>query len=286
MKLLYSLLCAAIVVASVQAKVTHEDLAKNKEKGLRLLHLENGADPIWKTEDEKLELKRKDVNFMDVTEVWNPDAPIPKLEKNTNLAVYPPPSHQTQVRELIGKINVENIKKTVHALADFHDRYITTQGGVDAANWMTQAVQAVISFLLYGIHFPLTGLQVIDANPGTRATVRKFEHSWPQHSIIARIPGTTDGPVSIVSAHTDTINLDYGRFWEEAPGADDDASACGELLEVFRIFVESNFQPTTPIEFQWVSGEEPGSLGSQEVATDYKKRGVQVKGMMNIVLAG
>ncbi|KAG6839681.1 hypothetical protein C0991_012600 [Blastosporella zonata] len=265
MKFLYALLCLATV--SVHAKVTHTELAESKAKGLRLLSLESGADPIWKTEDERNELLRSDVEFVD-----------------------PDPSHQAEINALIPKISISNLKQTVYSLSDFHDRSINTQGGSDAADWILNSVQEIIA-----------------KYPGSGATVKPFPHSWPQHSTIARIPGTTDGPLTIVSSHVDTINLDYDRFYDEAPGADDDASGCAELLETFRVLVESGFKPTTPIEFQWyvivsyldhvrdrtliihfvrVSGEEVGSLGSQEIAVSYKKAGVEVKGMMNIVLAG
>ncbi|KAG6864152.1 hypothetical protein C0991_012007 [Blastosporella zonata] len=268
MKLLYSL-CVAFVTTSVQAKVTYTELAENRAKGLHLLSLQPDVDPVWKTEDEKLDLMRADVNFMDVTEVFDPDEPRVPLRKTSNLLTYPPPRHQAQVKKIITTLSLPNIKNHVNSLSDFHDRYVSTQGGADAADWILRTVQAIIA-----------------KYPGTGATVKAFPHSWPQHSTIASIPGKTHGPVTIVSAHVDTINLDYGQLYERAPGSDDDATGCAELLEAFRALLQSGFKPTTPVEFQWVSGEEPGSIGSQAIANSYKRAGVQVKGMMNIVLAG
>ncbi|KAG6845130.1 hypothetical protein H0H87_000366 [Tephrocybe sp. NHM501043] len=269
MRLFYSAICAAFTISGVYAKITHTELAENKAKGLRLLSLQPDVDPIWKTENEKLELKRRDVNFMDVTEVFDPDAPLAPLRKTTNLIKYPAPMYQAQVNKIISTLSLRNIKNHVNHLSSYHDRYITTQGGADAADWILKTVQDIIA-----------------RYPGNGATVEAFPHSWPQHSTIARIPGKTNGPVTIVSAHVDTINLDYGKLYERAPGSDDDATGCAELLEAFRALLKAGFRPTTPVEFQWVSGEEPGSLGSQEVAVSYKKAGVKVKGMMNIVLAG
>ncbi|KAG6907567.1 hypothetical protein DXG01_008404 [Tephrocybe rancida] len=271
MKLLYSFLCIALAISgsSVCAKVTEAELAMNRAKGLRLISLKSGTDPVWKTEAERYELISSRTRFLDVTEVFDPNAPLVELNKTTNLVQYPPPSHQAQVKPLLGKLSLDNMKETVNTLAAFHDRYVTTPGGAAAADWVLKTVQDIIA-----------------KNPRSRATVKAFPHSWPQHSTIARIPGRTDGPVTIISSHVDTINLDYAKQYDRAPGADDDASAVAELIEAFRVLVESGYEPKTPVEFQWVSGEELGSIGSQAVAKSYKAAGVEVKGMMNIVLAG
>lgn len=77
-----------------------------------------------------------------------------------------------------------------------------------------------------------------------------FIHTWAQNSVIARIPGSTDGPVTIIAAHLDSINrkdLHQGR----APGADDNAAAAADLIEVFRVLLASGFKPRTAVEFHW-----------------------------------
>ncbi|KAG6909006.1 hypothetical protein DXG01_002392 [Tephrocybe rancida] len=265
----FSMICLALTTASVHAKITHSELAENMAKGLRLLSFESGVEPVWKTEQERLDLKRAEKNFFDVTEVFDPDAPLVQLRKTTTLANFPPPSHQGAVKAVLAILSLPNIQKHVNDLSAFHDRYITTPGGTAAAKWVLKTVQ-----------------DMIKKYPGTGATVKHFPHNWPQNSTIARIPGKTNGPVTIVSAHVDTINLDYGRLYDRAPGSDDDATGCAALLEAFRALIASGFKPTTPVEFHWVSGEEPGSLGSQAIAKSYKEADVKVKAMMNIVLAG
>ena len=47
-----------------QAVITEAELAENAAQGLRLIDLEAGVDPVWMTEDEKLELIRADKNFV------------------------------------------------------------------------------------------------------------------------------------------------------------------------------------------------------------------------------
>lgn len=63
-------------------------------------------------------------------------------------------------------------------------------------------------------------------------SVRQFEHSWGQHSVIARIEpkkcnsgssnnGTFDDHVVIVGAHQDSVNQ-WNPWFGRSPGADDD----------------------------------------------------------------
>ncbi len=82
---------AAAFTAVCAAPTITEELADKVGQGLRLLDLEEGAEPVWKTEDEKLELLRSNVHFVslvspkscrrpiadngqfDVTEVYDPE---------------------------------------------------------------------------------------------------------------------------------------------------------------------------------------------------------------------
>lgn len=46
--------------------VSEAEILENAAKGLRLLRLGPDADPVWKTEDEKLDLLRARVRFVSV----------------------------------------------------------------------------------------------------------------------------------------------------------------------------------------------------------------------------
>lgn len=113
-----------------------------------------------------------------------------------------------------------------------------------------------------------------------------FTHSWTQSSTIARIPGTSStGAVTIIGAHMDSINLSSPTSGR-APGADDDGTGTVNLIEIFRVLVSSGFKPTTPVEFQFYSGEEAGLLGSQAIASNYKNAGMSVKAMLQLDMTG
>lgn len=46
------------------APVSHEEIAKNSSNGLHLLQFTEDGEPVWKTEEEEFELKRKGINFV------------------------------------------------------------------------------------------------------------------------------------------------------------------------------------------------------------------------------
>lgn len=61
------LLAAAAFTAVCAAPISVEEIADKVAQGYRLLDIEEGAEPVWKTEDEKLELLRADVHFVSLS---------------------------------------------------------------------------------------------------------------------------------------------------------------------------------------------------------------------------
>lgn len=57
-------LVAALLPAALGAPISHDELVTNSAQGLRLLQLGETVDPVWKTEDEKLELLRSGSQFV------------------------------------------------------------------------------------------------------------------------------------------------------------------------------------------------------------------------------
>jgi len=177
---------------------------------------------------------------------------------------YSPPSHQTAVKAIIANVSLTNMQSYLNSLTAFNNRYYKSQTGLDATNWIVKTVGDIAAQF-----------------PASKATVSAFKHTWLQGSIIAHIPGTTTGPVTILGAHMDSINQNSPTSGR-APGADDDGSGSVNLIEAFRLLLASGFKPTTPVEFHWYSGEEGGLLGSQAIAKSYKAAGTQVKAMMQL----
>jgi len=116
--------------------------------------------------------------------------------------------------------------------------------------------------------------------------IQNFTHpNFPQPSIIATIlgAGPNAGSVVIIGGHIDSVgSTTTGR----SPGADDDASGTATVLEVFRVLVESEYQPDFTLQFIGYAGEEGGLLGSQDIAQQYLKNGIDVYAALQFDMTG
>ncbi|KAL1747618.1 hypothetical protein HDZ31DRAFT_31540 [Schizophyllum fasciatum] len=269
MKLTHGLLLAAVsVTLALAAPLAHDEIEQNTASGLRLLSLEDGAEPVWKTEDEKLELMRAGAQFFDVTETYERKQALAAHKKLATSAkkAFPKPSHQSEVRPILDTISTENMQGYLSKLTAFNNRYYKSSTGKAASDYIHDTVADI-------------------ASGHAGITVTKFAHSWTQYSIVARIEGAADGPLTLLGAHMDSINL-RNPTGGRAPGADDDGTGSVNLIEGFRALVAAGFAPAAPVEFHWYSGEEAGLLGSQAVATTYAEEGVDVRAFMELDMTG
>jgi leucyl aminopeptidase len=270
--LTFKLLLSALLLSIHAAPVTHDEIVSKSSNGLRLLSLAEDAEPIWKTEDEKLELMRAGVHFFDVTDVYeleqkNGVVTKANAKQLAPAATFPAPSHQSAVKPILATLSTSNMQKYLTSLTAFNNRYYKSSTGADASNWILSTAQGIIS-----------GRSDISAS--------QFSHSWAQSSVIVKIAGTAaTTPITIIGAHMDSINLNSPTSGR-APGADDDGTGTVNLLEGLRALVAAGFKPSTPVEFHFYSGEEGGLLGSQAIATNYKNAGKKIKAFMELDMSG
>ncbi|KAJ3571201.1 hypothetical protein NP233_g3906 [Leucocoprinus birnbaumii] len=180
------------------------------------------------------------------------------------------PTMQSTVRSIISSLAISNLQRNLDKLTSFHNRYYDSDYGKEASDWLCNIIQGII-----------------ETSPSNAsATIEQFKHAFKQSSIIARFRGRQDGPITIIGAHIDSVNWKDGNPVEtRAPGADDDASGCVALLEVFRALAADSFQPLNTVEFHWYSAEEEldvGLLGSRGVVASYQQKGTTVKGMLQL----
>ncbi|KAJ3567457.1 hypothetical protein NP233_g6352 [Leucocoprinus birnbaumii] len=249
----YQLALLNLVLAAVtfvhSVPISHDEIMENSAKGLHLLQITEDGAPVWKSDDEELEMKRKGINFFDVTETYEVELELQKEKTNggaSTAATFPAPSHQSEVQPLLSQLSTSNMQSYLSSLTAFNNRYYKAQTGADASAWILSKVKSIIS-----------GRSDITASA--------FTHSWVQPSTIVKIAGTKAG---------------------RAPGADDDGTGTVNLIEALRVLVASGFKPSTPLEFHWYSGEEAGLLGSNAIATSYKSAGIQVKAFMELDMSG
>uniref|UniRef100_A0A1D1XTY5 Leucine aminopeptidase 1 n=1 Tax=Anthurium amnicola TaxID=1678845 RepID=A0A1D1XTY5_9ARAE len=238
-------------------------------ESLRLIQTSEDKSPVWMTENEIMELKRSDINFMDVTdylELGTYYKPASKREYPVN------PSYSEEVQPFLGNLTTEYMKNNLKEFTSFTNRYYRSPHGLRSSNWLFEQISNLIK----------------EEGDESILSVQKFSHSWDQNSIVARFEGSDSSKsneVVIVGAHQDSINMWFPKYGR-APGADDDGSGTVTILEAFRVLVSGGFKPQRPVEFHWYSAEEAGLLGSQAISLEYEKQGREVIGMIQNDMTG
>ena len=96
-------------------------------------------------------------------------------------------------------------------------------------------------------------------------------------NVVATIHGSSDSEI-VVGAHYDSYSQSP---WEDAPGADDDASGTSAVLEMARVISTSGYTPASTIRFIAFSAEEQGLVGSKAYAQKAKNAGRNIRAMLN-----
>jgi leucyl aminopeptidase len=173
-------------------------------------------------------------------------------------------NNPTLVNSLHAEAQEPQIRETIIRLStDFINRRYDSPSGLESAKWILNKWTAL-------------------AGERRDVTVEYFHHSpniSPQPSIIMTVRGTTfPDEVVVVGGHRDSIN----RYSELAPGADDDASGIASMTEAIRVLFAKNFHPQRTVKFMAYAAEEIGLRGSNEIATDFQTRGVNVVGVLQL----
>ncbi|KAJ6264259.1 hypothetical protein Dda_0403 [Drechslerella dactyloides] len=262
---------------------------------VRVIELEPGVTKRV-TEQEKWNLKRAGVNFMDITD--HEESYISIASKR--VYKYPSgPQHEAIIKPLLAKLDKSNMQKHLEKFTSFWTRYFRSSSGAESSRWLLSQVNGTAK-----------------ANP--LVSVAPFTHAWGQNSIIAHVPPSAEAnvtgvdsaknisstriviggqippsylittPAASVSspcAHQDSVNLLIPMFLR-SPGADDDGSGTVTILEAFRVLVEAALPLKNPVEFHWYSAEEGGLLGSQAIFTKYSELGYKVGAMLQQDMTG
>ncbi|KAI5960395.1 LAP1 [Candida pseudojiufengensis] len=247
------------------------------------------------SEIEKLNLKRQNKNFIDLTNqisiekaiedglinkpttsIWDRffliGAKQIKTLKNP-IPVYNYPtelSYTKEVKSLFELIDIDLVFKKLTKFSSFFTRYYKSQHGFDSANWLYDQLNKLISEF-------------------KEISITKIHHDgWDQFSIIVSIPGELKDKV-IVGAHQDSANLILPNIMR-APGADDDGSGTVTTLESLRVLLQAykdkTFKPYNTLEFHYYSAEEGGLLGSVDVFSRYSAQNETVVGMLQQDMTG
>jgi len=253
--MLKSLFVVLIIVQVVISAVPHFR-QQQIQRGKRLIEF-NETTRAWMTENQIIDLMNNKVKFMDITEHQI-------VKKSTFVSAIPDkPTQQAIVNPLIDHLKQETLVNFVKELSAFPTRYYTSADGASAVAYLIEE---------YSKH----------SNHRTDVSIKRFQHTWLQNSVIARIEGdgSTD-EIIIIGGHIDSTSSSG-----PAPGADDDASGSCTVLEIWRTLVTRDFKPKRAIEFHGYSAEEVGLRGSQAIVADYVDRDINVAAMMQLDMTG
>ncbi|TPX45830.1 hypothetical protein SeLEV6574_g03613 [Synchytrium endobioticum] len=277
MKFILVLLVFSTVLALPYGTNDNQIVLGSDEWSRRLISVAEGHEE-WMSMDQIFDLYKEGIRFIDVTNEWHQ---LDALVAPSASAIPAKPAHEKLVRFLNSKIDVTGMKTFLTAFSGFHTRYFKSNAGTLSAAWLYHQCKTIVD--------------EADSSK-VNMSIREFEHSWKQPSIIVRIERANNAAANkkkdkyrqeivVISAHQDSINA-WNPLHGRAPGADDDGSGTTTIFETLRLLVRENFVPTKAIEFHFYSAEEGGLLGSQAVVAAYKKAGTAIMGVYHVDMTG
>lgn len=190
------------------------------------------------------------------------------------------------IRRLVGEISAERIEASIRQLVAFKTRHTLSATddpkiGIGAArNWIKAEFERyrdasggrlVVEF------------DAFDQPP----TPPRLPQGGRIVNVVATLPGTDPAAkdrVYVVSGHYDSRSLGVMDTDTVAPGANDDGSGTAAVLELARVMSRYRFEAT--IVFMTVAAEEQGLQGAAHWASEAKRKGVQVAGMITNDIIG
>lgn len=165
------------------------------------------------------------------------------------------------VRAVLPALEPRQLLGTIEHLSGMQNRYYRSPSGAAASTWLRDRWRSFTA--------------------RADVTVELVDHGYPQRSVVLTIPGTTRADeVVIIGGHLDSIAP--GGTGSDAPGADDDASGIATLTEVARALLARDVRPQRTLQFMAYAAEEVGLRGSLRIASDYRRRGVNVVGVLQL----
>ncbi|KAG5795856.1 hypothetical protein H9Q69_005074 [Fusarium xylarioides] len=245
------------LMAALAASATATAPIGAGKRAQKLYTLETApGETVEVTEDEKFQMIDDHIHFFDITE-WKDHSAAPSGARLASTTSKFPETlaHQTNVKNIVKKVNVKNIEKQLKKFSSFHNRYFNSAFGVEAAEWLHKEIQKAI---------------------------KKSKHPYASVRLV-RLKTVVTG------SHLDSV-ISNDRGAGRAPGADDNGSASIMLLNLLSAFLEdpriAKGDHLNTVEFHWYSAEETGLLGSQDIFNNYARLGIQVEAMLNQDMVG
>jgi bacterial leucyl aminopeptidase len=222
MKTLFLFVCLFFITKSIELP----------RPGMRLI--EYNSKRFWIHEEKINQLSFHEAGrYIDVTDTQ--DLETNPIQQNS-LKFPEKPTQQEIMKILLPNVSQSKLIERISFLStNFSSRHCTRPDGLNSARWIKSQYDEIIESLdverrkLFSTEFVET--------PGR-----------PQPSIVIKMRGKTKDVV-ILGAHLDSTTFTRS---EKEPGADDNASGSGTIMEVFKIIAMSKYIPKRPLEFHHV----------------------------------
>lgn len=175
------------------------------------------------------------------------------------------PSYPAQVEAALRVSSLPRYQEFMQRLTAFPDRYAAGENGAKAAEWLH-----------------VTALQLAQSTnrPDVTALRVATGGAYIQPSIVVKIAGSEPTlPGIVVGAHMDT-------YRNQKPGADDDGSGTGAVMEIYNSILQSGLKFKRDIYFMFYAAEEWGLIGSQKVVQQFEKRRIELRSVLQFDMIG
>lgn len=194
-------------------------------------------------------------------------------------------SKDAEIKKYVAQVSSDSLKSYINKLVSFNTRHTLSsvndqkQGIGAARNWVLEKFKEYVKNS--GGRMEVY-LQQEDIQPDGKRIDQVVSLGNP----IAFLKGTdpNDKRIFLISAHLDSRVTDVMNRTSPAPGANDDGSGVGAVIEAARILSKSSFPAS--VVFVAFSGEEQSLLGSKLLASHAKKENWQIEAVLNNDMIG
>ncbi|UCF07902.1 MAG: M20/M25/M40 family metallo-hydrolase [Thermoplasmata archaeon] len=180
-----------------------------------------------------------------------------------NVRAPDPTEFNPTIQEIINKVTEQDVEKYITDLQNFETRYVYTTRCNLSAQYIYDEFRNYSALSVESDYFTY--------------------NSYVVRNVIATLPGMneSDSTVYVVGGHYDSTSNDR---WNNAPGADDDASGAAVALEAAKILSQYRFNST--IIFAAWTAEEVGLVGSERWAQNAAKNEMDIGAYLNFDMIG
>lgn len=189
-------------------------------------------------------------------------------------------SRDPEIANYVSQVNTDSLKSHINKLVSFGTRH-TMSSTEDSKKGIGVARNWVLSKFKNYAKNTDGRMEVFLQHQTIEPDGKRINQPTDLGNAIAIMHGTNsaDKRIFMISGHLDSRVSNVLNAKDNAPGANDDGSGVGAVIETARILSESKFPAT--IIFVAFSGEEQGLLGAKMLAEKAKTENWQLEALLN-----